>query len=133
MRLHQVQVRVAPVLWWGVAGASTTSVSQVVSPMVRVSTMVVPAQGQTEELRGAGTSCKDGRKVLQLISPVSSHAFLLWTHVMSGWGESLPTTSLIIPVLSTATPFPAPVPLPGSLVPGNKNSQTKEKLTTVVN
>ena len=48
MRLHQVQVWVAPVLWRGIAwpptaSTATTTVSQVIAPMVVVPTMVIPA------------------------------------------------------------------------------------------
>lgn len=43
--------------------------------------------------------------------PFSSHAFLLGTHVVSWWRESFPASSLIIPVLSSTTPLPTPVPL----------------------
>lgn len=44
MWLHEVQVRMAPMLWWAIAGSSSTAITQVISPTVRVSTMVIPAR-----------------------------------------------------------------------------------------
>lgn len=75
-----------------------------------------PYRGICMSLAPDNTSCTDCGKVL--IIPVSSHAFLLGTHVMSGWSEFLPSSSVIIPVFSTTAPLPAPVPLPGKLILG---------------
>lgn len=48
MRLHQVHVRVTPRLRRGVAGASTTSITQVIATMVRVTSMVIPEKNAKE-------------------------------------------------------------------------------------
>ncbi len=50
MRLHQVHVRVTPRLRRGVAGASTTSITQVIATMVRVTSMVIPERNAEEFL-----------------------------------------------------------------------------------
>lgn len=114
MRLHEVQVRMAPVLWWAIAGTSSTTVTHVISTTVRVYAMVIPARDGLKTLGDSRYySKKDRTSSLLQISPVSPHAFLLGAHVVSWWGESLPSTSVIIPVLTAAPPFPASVPLPG--------------------
>ena len=132
MRLHYVQIRVAPVLGWSIAGPSsttsttTTTITHVISPTVGVSTMVIPARWHTKEFENQKKLVVEKvEEWLLLFSPISSHAFLLGTHVMSRWGESLPTTSVVIPVLSTTTPFPASVPLPGEMILGNMKQRRK--------
>lgn len=45
MRLHEVQVRVAPVLRWAVTGAPSAAVAQVISSSVGIATMIIPARG----------------------------------------------------------------------------------------
>lgn len=84
MGLHQVHVRVTPRLRRGIAGSSTATITQIIATMVRVASMVIP---------------------------VSPHALLLGAHVMSGRGESLSSASLVVPVLPSAAPLSAPVPL----------------------
>lgn len=46
VRLHEMKVRVAPRLWRGVAGASATTVAQVIPTMVGISSMVIPDQNR---------------------------------------------------------------------------------------
>lgn len=46
VRLHEVQIRVAPGLWRSVAGASATTIAQVIPPMVGISAMVIPDQSR---------------------------------------------------------------------------------------
>lgn len=73
------------------------------------------------------------RNGAQLNSPVPSHALLLGTHVVPGRGEPLPATSVVIPVLPTASPFPAPVPLSGKWKPTKLVNDTRALLRGQIN
>lgn len=53
--------------------------------------------------------------------PVSPHALLLGAHVMTWRGKSLSSAPLVVPVLSSAAPLTAPVPLSSRGPPVNDN------------
>lgn len=111
MRLHEMQVRMTPVLWWAITGTSSSTKAHVITTTIGVSTMVIP-DGDSSFTWSKIAGQKSFNESVLRILPLSSHAFLLGTHIMSRWSESFSTTSLIIPVFSSTTPLPASVPLP---------------------
>lgn len=52
MRLHEVQVRVAPVLRGAIAGASTAAVAQVVPSSVGIAPVIIPGSDRSKAFRG---------------------------------------------------------------------------------
>lgn len=87
MRLHEMQVRMAPMLRWAIAGPPSTTITQVISPTVRVSTMVIPARDRLKILSNSGYNFKrvdvsDAAALTSLFSCVSAGDS---RHVLAGW------------------------------------------------
>lgn len=55
MGLHQVHIRVAPGLWRGIAWPTTPAIAQIKTSMIRVPSMVIPAQEQKTNRVQGGT------------------------------------------------------------------------------
>lgn len=51
MRLHQVHIWVAPGLWRGITWPTTPAIAQIETAMVRVPSMVIPAQEPRREFK----------------------------------------------------------------------------------
>lgn len=77
MRLHEMQVRMAPMLWWAIAGPPATTITQVISYAVRVSTVIIPARDRQKILSNRSYHLKevdvsDGANLTSLFSCVSA-------------------------------------------------------------